>query len=80
MIHIVPTYKTVSAKDTAVLYLHNIFKYHGWPKRLISYCGPQFVSDFFQSFMKLLNAKVNLSSAYHPETDGRMEIANAIIE
>ena len=80
MIHIVPTYKTVSAEDTAVLYLHHIFKYHGWPKRLISDRGPQFVSDFFQSFMKLLNAKVNLSSAYHPETDGSTEIANAIIE
>ena len=80
MIHIVPTYKTVSAEDTAVLYLHHIFKYHGWPKRLISDRGPQFVSDFFQSFMKLLNAKVHLSSAYHPETDGSTEIANAIIE
>jgi hypothetical protein len=30
--------------------------------------------------MRIRNAKVNLSSAYHPETDGSKELANATIE
>jgi hypothetical protein len=80
MIHIIPTTKTVAAQQTAIFYFDNVFKLHGWPKRLVSDRRPQFVSDLFRSFLALVNTQVNLSTAHHPETDGSTEIANSIIQ
>ncbi|XP_070019916.1 uncharacterized protein [Nicotiana sylvestris] len=35
--------------------------------------GPQFTAHFWQAFQKRLGTKVNLSTAFHPQTDGQAE-------
>lgn len=80
MIHLIPTTSTVTAEETARLFIHHVFKHHGFPKRLVSDRGPQFTAAFFREFFQLLHANVNLSSAYHPESDGSTEVANSTIE
>ncbi|KAI2658605.1 Transposon Ty3-I Gag-Pol polyprotein [Labeo rohita] len=35
--------------------------------------GPQFISHVWKAFFKLLDISVNLSSGYHPQTNGQTE-------
>jgi hypothetical protein len=42
--------------------------------------GSQWKSTFWQHWCKLLNIEVNMSTAYHPQTDGQTERMNRILE
>ena len=44
--HFISTHMTVSALGAARLYLHNIWKLHGLPSRVVSDRGGQFVAQF----------------------------------
>jgi hypothetical protein len=50
------------------------------PRRLITNCGPQFVSKFFKALYKLKGIKSNLSTAYHPQTNGQTKRNNQELE
>jgi GNAT superfamily N-acetyltransferase len=59
------------AVDLADLYLHKVYRRHGLPRVLISDRGVRFTSLFWTALMKHLGVKLNLSTAYHPQTDGQ---------
>jgi len=80
MRHLIPCRDTCSARDLAILYLNNIFRYHGLPLSIVSDRGAQFISEFWKAFCELLGIAVHLSTAYHPQTDGQSERMNAIME
>ena len=61
---------TNSAKDYAKLYINEIVRFHGVTLSIISDRGPQFSSHFWRSFQKGLGTQVNLSTTFHPQTDG----------
>ncbi len=66
--------KTIdSAEDYAKLYINEIVRLHGVPLSIISDRGPQFTSHFWKSFQKGLGTQVNLSTTFHPQTDGQAE-------
>ena len=44
MAHFLPCKKSITAKETAVMFIKNIFKLHGFPEKIISRRGPQFIS------------------------------------
>ena len=62
---------TYSAEDNAKIYLIEIIRLHGVPLSIISDRGPQFTSHFCKSFQKRLGTQVNLSTTFHPHTDGQ---------
>jgi transposase InsO family protein len=70
MAHFMPCNKTVTDEEIARSFMDNIYKYHGLPNDIISDCGSQFTSNFWQLLFKILKIKIKLSSAYHPQTDG----------
>ena len=72
-IHLVPTTQDIDAERTADIYLKNVWKYHGVPKKVISDRGPQFASKFMRSLLERVGSKAALSTAYHPQTDGQSE-------
>ena len=69
-----------TAEATAYLLLNNVWKLHGLPLSLTSDWGPQFISGVWKNLCKILGIKVNLSTAFHPETDGQSENANQEME
>ena len=78
--HFIATTKTVTAEETARLFLETIFKLHGMPKTLVSDRDPRFTSDFWRSLMRLLGTELLMSSSYHPETDGQTERTNRTLQ
>ncbi|GJW32793.1 putative reverse transcriptase domain-containing protein [Tanacetum coccineum] len=55
------------------LYLKEIVCRHGVPVSIISDRDPRFASRFWTSLQKSLGTNLDMSTAYHPETDGQSE-------
>ena len=53
---------------------------HGLPESIISDRDTRFTSKFWMSLMELLQVKINMSTAFHPETDGQTERVNQTLE
>ena len=51
--HLIPCRDTVDSKYTAQLYIRQIWKHHGLPKRIVSDRGTQFIADFWQAVTTL---------------------------
>jgi transposase InsO family protein len=64
---------TMNAEGTALLFLKEVWKYHGTSQVVVSNRGPQFIARFTRKLYKLLGIKLALSMAYHPHTDGQTE-------
>ena len=77
--HFLPVKKTIKAKHMANLFMFHIFKLHGLPSSIISDRDPCMTSLFWRGLFENLGTKLNLSSAYHPQTDGQSEIFNSIV-
>jgi hypothetical protein len=58
----------------------NIFKRFGLPDEIISDRDPRFAAHTFQELLKLLNIKLNFTTAYHPQSDGATKRINQEIE
>src|SRR6187551_1969632 len=71
---------TYSGARLAELYMERIVCLHGVPKRIVSDCGTQFTSHFWQKLHESMDTKLQFSSAYHPQTDGQTERTNQILE
>ncbi|KAG0158458.1 hypothetical protein PDIDSM_5972 [Penicillium digitatum] len=71
---------TCNAEEVARLYTRHVWKLHGLPNTVVSDRGPQFVAQFWKHLTKRLRITNLLSTAYHPETDGQTERANAVLE
>ena len=78
--HFIPCFTTNSAQDVANLIIQQIYRLHGLPKSIISDRDSRFTSQFWQALFHRLGCKLNLSSGYHPQTDGQTERANRTIE
>ncbi|GIL63878.1 hypothetical protein Vafri_17893, partial [Volvox africanus] len=78
--HFSPTTKSISARDTALLFLSTVYRLHGLPTTIISDRDPRFIADVWQTFWTHLGTSLNISSAYHPQTDGQTERTHRTIE
>ena len=80
MAHFIPMHETDTAEEVANLFLENIFRLHGFPQDIVSDRGSVFTSRFWQHLMRRLDVKPNLSTAFHPQSDGQTERTNQILE
>ena len=78
--HLIPVKKTYTAFDVAKVFLRKIFKLHGLPRRIVSDRDAKFTSRFWMAFFEAVGTSLDLSTAYHPETDGQTERVNQVIE
>ena len=70
---LIPTMKTLTQEGAGQLLLDNLYKQFGLPDEMLSDRGPQFAAMTFRELLKLLGIKSNLTTAYHPQTDGATE-------
>jgi transposase InsO family protein len=78
--HFILTHTTINTEGTALLFLKEVWKHHGMPRVVVSDRGPQFVARFTRELYKLLGIKLEMSMAYHPQTDGQTERVNQVLE
>ena len=71
-----PCKKTIDGLGVAKLYFRHLFPLFGIPKRVISDRDPRFTSLFSEAVCKATGIKQNLSTAFHPRTDGQSERMN----
>ena len=64
----------------ANLYLHFVFKLHEMPSTIVSDRDPVFTSLFWKELMKLQGVSLAMSSAYHFQSDGQIEVVNKSLE
>ena len=69
--HFIPVRDTYEVADVARVFINEIIKFHGIPKKIISDRDPQFTSRFWNCMQSALGIQLNLSTTYHPETDGQ---------
>ncbi|GJR57334.1 putative reverse transcriptase domain-containing protein [Tanacetum coccineum] len=71
--HFLPMKKTDSMEKLTQLYLKEVVCRHGVPLSIISDRDSRFASGFWRSLQNALGTNLNMSTAYHPETDGQSE-------
>ena len=78
--HFVPLPKLLSFKEMAQVLVQHVFRLHGIPLEVTSDRGPQFTSAFWRAFRALVGVKPQLSSGFHPQTNGQTERLNQELE
>ncbi|GKC54820.1 putative reverse transcriptase domain-containing protein [Tanacetum coccineum] len=71
--HFIPTRATNSMETLTRLYIKEIVSRHGVPISIISDRDSHFTSRFWQSLQSALGTQLDMSTTYHPETDGQSE-------
>jgi hypothetical protein len=80
MAHFVPCHKEITDEESSELFNDHCYRLHGVLKIIVSDKDPKFCGKFWQSFMRKLNTKLNMSTACHPRTDGLMERVNETMQ
>ncbi|GJU66870.1 reverse transcriptase domain-containing protein [Tanacetum coccineum] len=71
--HFLPMCEDYKMDRLARLYLNEIVARHGVPISIISDRDSRFTSRFWQSMQEALGTRLDMSTAYHPQTDGQSE-------
>jgi len=77
---VLPTFRDIDSEDLARIFLSQVFAKHGTPTDIVSDRGKHFISQFWWLLCQLLGIKANLSTTYHPATDGQTKWVNQILE
>ena len=75
-----PCKTRVSGEGIAALYLKNVYPWFGIPTKVITDRDPRFTSHFAKALCTQLGVRQNISTAYHPQTDGLSERKNQWVE
>ena len=78
--HFIPVKMTYNAEKLAKLYISEIVRLHGVPLSIISDRGTQFTSKFWRTLHVELGTRLDLSTAFHPQTDGQSERTIQVLE
>jgi hypothetical protein len=78
--HFIPMKTTHEESNIAEIYMKEVSRLHGVPKAIILQKYPKFTSNFWKGLFKGFGTNLNLSTSYHPESYGKIERTNIIIE
>jgi Integrase zinc binding domain len=76
----IPCNETIDSEGIAKLYASHVVPHYGLPQKIISDRDPRFTSNFTTELCRILGVKQNISTAYHPQTDGQSEQTNQSLE
>ena len=69
-----------TAEKLAELYISQIVRLHGVPISIISDRGSLFTSCFWKALQHGLGTQLDMSTAFHPQTDGQSERTIQVLE
>ena len=75
-----PCNTKITGAGIAQLYFDNIIRWFSIPRRIISNRDPRFTSHFGRALATKLGINQNLSTAFHPQTNGLSERKNQWVE
>ena len=75
-----PTYSTVTAMDTARLFVDSVVRAHSFPRAIVSDRDTKFTSHFWKEVHRVMGTTLAMSLGFHPQADGQTEQANRLIE
>nr|GEU32856.1 putative ribonuclease H-like domain-containing protein [Tanacetum cinerariifolium] len=78
--YFLPIHEDYKTEKLARIYINEIVARHGVPVSIISDCNGRFTSHLWQALQKALGTKLNMSTTYHPETDGQSERTTQTLE
>jgi len=78
--HFIPLKTEEHIQELALIFLREIWHLHGLPETIISDRDNGFTSKFWMRLMQLLQVKLNVSTALHPETDGQTKRVNQTLK
>lgn len=77
---LIPTTTDVTGALCAQLLVDNVYEYFGWPVEIVSDRDPKFTSSFWKTLHTYQGTQLDMSTAFHPQTDGQTEVYNRILE
>ncbi|OJT13288.1 Transposon Tf2-12 polyprotein, partial [Trametes pubescens] len=75
----VPCRTDMSAEDFAGLFFQHWYCENGLPTNIVSDRDKLFISKFWRALHKLMGVRLDMSSSYHPQTDGSSERTNKTV-
>ncbi|GJU18526.1 putative reverse transcriptase domain-containing protein [Tanacetum coccineum] len=78
--HFLPMREDYKMERLAILYLNEIVSRHGVPISIISNRNSRFTLRFWQSMQEALGTRLDMSTAYHPQTDGSWDVHLLLVE
>ena len=74
--HFIPIKTTYKAANIVDIFMKEILRLHGIPTVIISDMDPNFSGNFWKYLFKGLDTKLNSSTSYYPQMDGKIERVN----
>nr|GEU89471.1 putative reverse transcriptase domain-containing protein [Tanacetum cinerariifolium] len=71
--HFIPIREDYITDKVARIYINDIIARHGLPVSIISDRDGRFASHLWQTISEALGTRLDMSTTYHPETDGQSE-------
>ncbi|KAD4586100.1 hypothetical protein E3N88_23701 [Mikania micrantha] len=78
--HFLPIRETYTLEKLSELFVKEIITRHGVPVSIVSDRDTRFVSRFWKQFHESMGTRLNISTAYHPQTDGHWDDHLPLVE
>jgi hypothetical protein len=69
--HFIPLRTTHKVADVVDIFMKEVARLHGIPKKIVSDRDPKFTSNFWKGLFKGFGTNLNFSTTCHPESDGQ---------
>ena len=80
MCHLAACETASSAEETAQLFMHEVHRLHGMPRKIVSDRDGRFTGNFMVELTRLMGTRQAFSTSFHPQTDGQTERMNRVLE
>ena len=78
--HFIPVKMDYSMDRLVELYVKEIIRLYGIPLSIVLYRDSRFTSRFWKELQSALGTRLNFSTAFHPQTDGKSERLIQVLE